>query len=244
MAPERGEALYEGKAKRVYATTDPSLVVMHFKDDATAFNGVKKASIADKGRINCALTEHLFRYVEGAGVQTHLVRRLSERELLCRRVEIIPVEVVVRNRVAGSLAKRYGLPEGGVLPWPLVEYFYKSDALNDPMMNEDHAVLFGWAERRELAFMKEQSLAINEVLKRFWGEFGVDLIDFKLEFGRADGRIVLADELTADGARLWERGTGRKLDKDVFRRDLGDLSETYRDLYRRVFGRGLEGEQA
>jgi phosphoribosylaminoimidazole-succinocarboxamide synthase len=244
MRPDRGLQLYEGKAKRVFATSDPSLVIMQFKDDATAFNGVKKASIVDKGRINCAMTEHLFREVESRGFETHLVERISDRELLCRKVTIIPVEVVVRNRIAGGLAKRYGKPEGGVLPWPLVEYFYKSDELNDPLMTEDHAVLFGWAERRELEHMKAQSLGINEVLKGFWGGFLIDLIDFKLEFGRVDGRIVLADELTADGARLWERGTGRKLDKDVFRRDLGDLSETYRELYARVFGHAITGEQA
>lgn len=238
----RGEQLYEGKAKRVYATQDPNLVVMHFKDDATAFNGVKKASITDKGRINCALTAHLLTEVAKAGVATHFVRKLNDRELLCRRVDIVPVEVVVRNVCAGSLAKRYGQVEGALLPWPLVEYFHKSDELNDPLMTEDHAVLFGWAQRRELAWMKEQSLAVNEVLKKFWGDLNIDLIDFKLEFGRIDGNLVLADEITADGARLWERGTGRKLDKDVFRRDLGDLSDTYRELYARVFKTALEAE--
>ncbi len=237
---DRGEQLYEGKAKRVYATNDPSLVIMHFKDDATAFNGVKKASIADKGRINCAMTAHLFEEVEKAGVRTHMVQALNEREILCRKVEIIPCEVVVRNVIAGSIAKRYGLTEGDPLPWPLVEYFYKSDTLNDPLMTEDHAVLFGWGDRRELAFMKEQALRVNEVLKDFWGKLNIDLIDFKLEFGRIDGNIVLADEITADGSRLWERGTGRKLDKDVFRRDLADLGDTYRELYERVFGHALE----
>jgi phosphoribosylaminoimidazole-succinocarboxamide synthase len=236
----RGEQLYEGKAKRVYATDDPGLVIIHFKDDATAFNGVKKASIADKGRINAALTVHLFQEVEKAGVKTHFVKQLGERELLCKKVEIVPCEVVVRNVIAGSLAKRYGLSEGKPLPWPLVELFYKSDSLNDPMMNEDHAVLFGWATRQELAWMKEQSLLVNDVLKKFWGGLNIDLVDFKLEFGRWQGNVVLADEITADGSRLWERGTGKKLDKDVFRRDLGDLSETYRDLYGRVFGHGLE----
>jgi len=236
----RGDALYEGKAKRVYATDDPRKVVLHFRDDATAFNGVKKASIQDKGRINCALTVHLLREVEAAGVKTHLIDVLNERELLCWKVDIVPVEVVVRNAIAGSLAKRYGKDEGSWLPWPLVEYFYKSDALNDPLMNEDIAVLFGWAERRELAWMKEQSLRVNEVLRQFWGRLDIDLVDFKLEFGRLDGGLVLADEITADGSRLWEKGTGRKLDKDVFRRDLGDLSDTYRELYRRVFGRMLE----
>lgn len=240
MQVERGEQLYEGKAKQVFATSDPERIIIRFKDDATAFNGVKKASIADKGRINCAMTVHLFREVEKAGVRTHLIDVLGERELLCHRVTIVPVEVVVRNVIAGSIAKRYGLEEGKPLPWPLVEYFYKSDALNDPLMTEDHAVLFGWATSSELAFMREQALRVNEVLKAFWGSLNIDLIDFKLEFGRVGQNIVLADEITADGSRLWERGTGRKLDKDVFRRDLGDLSETYRDLYGRVFGRPLD----
>lgn len=236
----RGEQLYEGKAKRVYATDEPGLVIMHFKDDATAFNGVKKASITDKGRINTAVTTHLLQAVEKAGVRTHLVRQLDEREILCRAVEIVPVEVVVRNRVAGSFAKRYGLEEGPPLAWPLVEWFYKSDTLNDPLMGDDVPVLMGWAERRELAFMKEQALKVNEVLLAFWGELGIDLVDFKLEFGRFEGNLLLADEITADGSRLWERGTGRKLDKDVFRRDLGDLTETYRELYGRIFGKPLD----
>jgi phosphoribosylaminoimidazole-succinocarboxamide synthase len=244
MEPARGAALYEGKSKRVYATDDPRLVIMHYKDDATAFNGQKKASIADKGRVNCAMTIQLFGELERHGVKTHLVRPLGERELLVRRVEVVPVEVVVRNVAAGSLAKRYGITEGTPLAWPLVEWFYKSDALGDPLMIEDHAVLFGWAERRELAFMKEQALVVNGILTAWWAGLGVDLIDFKLEFGRLDGNLVLADEITPDGCRLWEKGTGKKLDKDVFRRDLGDLSETYRDLYKRVFGSVLGAAEA
>jgi len=231
----RGEALYEGKAKRVYATNDPGLVVMHFTDGATAFNGLKKANFDDKGRINCAFTVHLLRQVEKDGVRTHLVDVLNERELLVHKVDIVPVEVVVRNVCAGGLAKRFGLTEGAPLAFPLVEFFYKSDALNDPMMIEDHAVLFGWATRAELAWMRETSLRVNDTLVRFWAEHGIDLVDFKLEFGRLDGGLVLADEITPDGSRLWERGTGRKLDKDVFRRDLGDLTATYRELFARIF---------
>ena len=239
MDVARGALLYEGKAKQVYATDEPKQIIIHFKDDATAFNGVKKAQIADKGRINCAVTTHLFAEVERHGVRTHFLRQLGPHDLLCQRVEIVPVEVVVRNVVAGSLAKRFGLPEGAPLAFPLVEWFYKSDELNDPMMIDDHAVLFGWAQRWELAFMKRQALEVNEVLKAFWGKLGIDLIDFKLEFGRAHGNLVLADEITADGSRLWERGTGRKLDKDVFRRDLGDLSTVYNELFTRVFGHAL-----
>jgi phosphoribosylaminoimidazole-succinocarboxamide synthase len=237
MSATRGPLLYEGKAKRVYATDDAGLVILEFKDDATAFNGVKFERFADKGRINCAITAHVFdRLRDEAGVPSHMVRALSERELLCHKVEIIPVEVVVRNRVAGSLARRYGRDEGEPLDAPLVEYFYKSDELNDPLMTEEIAVRFGWARRWELACMVEQALAVNATLRAFWEEVGIELVDFKLEFGRHDGRIVLADEITPDGSRLWERGTGKRFDKDVFRRDLGDLSETYRALHARIFG--------
>ena len=234
---ERLQKLYEGKAKQVYATADPQRVILHFKDDATAFNGVKKASITDKGRINCGITAHLFDRVARHGVRHHMVEKLSERDLLCERVEIIPVEVVVRNVAAGSFSKRYGVAEGTPLSRPLVEYFYKSDALDDPLMGEDVAYELGWARPWEIAFMKEQTLLLNEALGAFYGELNIDLVDMKFEFGRTvDGRILLADELSADGCRLWERGTGRKLDKDVFRRDLADLSETYRELWGRIFG--------
>lgn len=232
-----GELLYEGKAKQVYASDDPNRVVIRFKDDATAFNGVKRATVGGKGRINCAITAYLFDLVaREAGVAHHMVRRLDEERLLCERVEIVPVEVVVRNRVAGSFARRYGLEEGTPLPSPLIEFFYKSDALDDPLMGEDVPVWLGWAKRWELQFMREATLAVNETLSRFYGEHGIDLVDMKLEFGRQSGRLLLADELTPDGSRLWERGTGRKLDKDVFRRDLADLGETYRELARRVLG--------
>jgi phosphoribosylaminoimidazole-succinocarboxamide synthase len=237
---ERGALLYEGKAKQVYASGDPRRVILHFKDDATAFNGVKKASIADKGRINTALTVHLFDRLAKAGIRHHLVEQLSPIDLLCERVEIVGVEVVVRNRVAGSFAKRYGLEEGTALAAPLVEFFVKSDALNDPLINEDAAVALGLAARWELAYLAHAGLQINRILQGFWNDLGIDLVDFKVEFGRHDGRLLLADEITADGARLWEQGTGRKLDKDVFRRDLADLGDTYRDLYQRVFGAALQ----
>ena len=233
--------LYEGKAKQVYATDDLGQIRLYYKDDATAFNGVKRAQIADKGVINCRLSAFFLEMV-AAEVPTHLIRQLSPREQLCRRVEIVPVEVVVRNRIAGSFAKKLGLPEGGALPVPVIELFYKSDALNDPPINEDAALAMGWARGWELACMREYALAVNRILIGFWEGLGVDLVDFKLEFGRVDRQIVLADEITPDGARLWERGTGRHLDKDVFRRDLGDLSGTYRELYRRVFGEELATE--
>jgi phosphoribosylaminoimidazole-succinocarboxamide synthase len=236
----RGEQLYSGKAKSIYATHDDEFVIMEFKDDATAFNGVKHALIGDKGRINCAITVHIFEQLARQGVPSHMVEQLSETDLLCHRVEIVPVEVVVRNVIAGSLAKRYGKKEGDRLETPMLEYFYKSDELNDPLMTEDHAIRFGWAKKWELECMCEQALAINTLLVDFWGEMNVDLVDFKLEFGRHKGRIVLADEITPDGSRLWERGTMKRFDKDVFRRDLGDLSTTYRQLYERIFGEGLK----
>lgn len=235
------ELLYEGKAKQVYRTADPDRVVIRFKDDATAFNGIKKASIADKGPINCKVSAHLLTLVADAGVPTAFLKVLSARDQLFRRVEIIPVEVVVRNVIAGGYAKKLGLPEGGRLSRPVVEHFYKSDALNDPQINEDAAVAMGWAATWELVCMRERALAVNDALLTFWGERGIDLVDFKLEFGRAGGAVLLADEITPDGSRLWERGTGRHLDKDVFRRDLGDLSATYRELYARVFDAPWEG---
>lgn len=233
----RGGLLYEGKAKRVYAVDhDPSRVLVHYKDDATAFNGAKKATIRDKGVINCRIGAHLMGVVAAAGVPIAFERVVGERDQLCRKVEIVPVEVVVRNVVAGSLAKRLGLQEGAPLACPVVEHYFKSDALNDPQIGEDVAVALGWARRWELVAMREYALAANEALSAFWAVHGVTLVDFKLEFGRFEGAILLADEITPDGSRLWEQGTGRRLDKDVFRRDLGDLSDTYRQLQARIFG--------
>jgi len=239
FTPTPDRLLYEGKAKQLYATDDASRIVMHFKDDATAFNGVKKAQIADKGVINCRLSTFFMEKVAAAGIPTAFIEQIGPRDQLCHAVEIIPVELVVRNVVAGSLAKRLGVPEGGRLARPLVEHFYKSDALNDPQINEEGAVLMGYAQGWELVAMREYSLTVNELLRAFWDSLGIELVDFKLEFGRQAGRVVLADEITPDGSRLWERATGRKLDKDVFRRDLGDLGDTYRELYQRVFGEKL-----
>ncbi|RME28396.1 MAG: phosphoribosylaminoimidazolesuccinocarboxamide synthase [Deltaproteobacteria bacterium] len=246
-APQRLGLLYEGKAKQIYATTDDDLVWMHFKDDATAFNGVKKASIRDKGEVNAAISAHLLRRVEDAGIPTHLVEVVGPRDQLCHRLEIIPVEVVVRNIAAGSICRRLGLEEGTALSRPLIEFFYKSDELNDPLINDDHALMFGWAEAWELAYLRHAALRVNATLCEFWDGLDVTLVDFKLEFGRAlgkgqTGRILLADEITPDGSRLWEKNTLRKLDKDVFRRDLGDLGDTYRDLFARIFGEAFHAD--
>jgi phosphoribosylaminoimidazole-succinocarboxamide synthase len=231
------ELLYEGKSKQVFATDDPDLVIVRFKDDATAFNGVKFARVGDKARINARISALLFGLMSQAGIEHHLVKVLNDTDHLCKRVEIVPVEVVVRNVVAGSLARRYGREEGEGLSSPIVEYFYKSDELNDPLMSDEVAITFGWATPDELTEMKMTARRVNMVLKQFWSDQGIVLVDFKLEFGRtAGGDLVLADELTPDGSRLWEVGTNRKFDKDVFRRDLGDLGDTYRELEKRVFG--------
>ncbi|MCB9779112.1 MAG: phosphoribosylaminoimidazolesuccinocarboxamide synthase [Alphaproteobacteria bacterium] len=243
-SPTRKALRYTGKAKEVYDTDQPGLVWIHFTDGATAFNGVKKATIADKGRVNAAISAHIFERLEAAGVPTHLVATPGPLDHVCHEVEIIPVEVVVRNVAAGGLSKRLGIEEGTVLPRPLVEFFYKSDELNDPLITHDIALMMGWAEAWELAYLEHAALEVNDFLRDFWGEFELDLIDFKLEFGRATapgqrGRILLADEITPDGSRLWERGTRRRFDKDVFRRDLGDLGDTYRALFARVFGQDL-----
>jgi phosphoribosylaminoimidazole-succinocarboxamide synthase len=233
---QRGSLLYQGKSKQVFATDDPARVILKFTDQATAFNAKKVATVPDKGRINCAISVHLLRLLERHGITSHLLEVVSDTEILCQRVEIIPVEVVVRNRAAGSFSKRYGIAEGTALPEPLVELFYKSDALDDPLVNADAAVTLGWAKRWELAFLTETALEINRILRDFWGDIGVDLVDAKYEFGRVGAALVLADEITPDGARLWDRATGEHLDKDVFRRDLGDLGETYRALLARVLG--------
>lgn len=238
---QRGPMLYQGKSKQVFATDDPTQVVLRFTDQATAFNAKKKADVPDKGRINCAITSTLFRKVEAAGVAHHMIAPVSDTEMLCHKVEIVPIEVVVRSRAAGGFTKRYGTPEGTVFPAPLVELFYKSDALDDPLVTADAAVLLGWAKRWEIAYLTETALQIHETLRLFWLELGVDLVDAKYEFGRFDGKLILADELTPDGARLWEVGTGRRLDKDVFRKDLGDLGETYKALYDRVFAAPTSG---
>jgi len=233
-APQKREMFYEGKAKRLYTTSDPDLVIQYFKDDATAFNAKKRGTIEDKGVMNNRMSELFFTLLERAGVRTHFVRRLDDREMLCKRLDIVPVETVVRNIVAGSMAKRLGREEGAPLKQPVVEYYYKSDPLDDPLIYAEHAIEFGWATASEIEQIKSLALKVNEVLKRFLDERGVLLVDFKLEFGRHKGEILLGDEICPDTCRFWDKQTRQKLDKDRFRRDLGGVEEAYHEMLRRV----------
>jgi phosphoribosylaminoimidazole-succinocarboxamide synthase len=233
-SPEKLEMFYEGKAKKLYATSDPDLVICYFKDDATAFNAKKRGTIEDKGVINNRMSELFFELLEQNGLKTHFVRRLNEREMLCKRLEIVPVETVVRNIVAGSMAKRLGLEEGRELSSPIVEYYYKSDPLDDPLIYAEHAILFGWATASEIETIRSLALKVNEVLSRFLDERGIILVDFKLEFGRYHGEILLGDEICPDTCRFWDKASRRKLDKDRFRRDLGHVEEAYQEMLRRV----------
>ena len=229
------QQLYEGKAKRVYATDDPSLVIVDYKDDATAFNGAKKGTIAGKGVINNQMTNRFMAKLEKAGIPTHFVQELSERETLVKKVSIVPLEVIVRNISAGSFAKRYGVEEGIVFDAPTVEFSYKCDALDDPLLNTSHALALKLAARSEIETIRKYALAVNDFLKSFWSSCGVTLVDFKLEFGRlADGTIVLADEISPDTCRLWDSQTHEKLDKDRFRRDLGGVEAAYAEVMRRM----------
>jgi phosphoribosylaminoimidazole-succinocarboxamide synthase len=232
--PEKREMFYEGKAKKLYATSDPDLTIVYFKDDATAFNAKKRGTIEAKGIVNNRMSELFFGVLEREGVRTHFVRRLSDREMLCKRLEIIPVETVVRNVIAGSMAKRLGREEGEALPFPIVEYYYKSDPLDDPLILPEHALAFGWATQDELDQIKALALRVNDVLSKFLDGRGVLLVDFKLEFGRHHGRILLGDEICPDTCRFWDKVTRQKLDKDRFRRDLGGVEEAYHEMLRRV----------
>ena len=227
--------LYEGKAKRVYATEDPNLLIVSYKDDATAFNGLKKGTIAGKGAINNQMSNRLMMRLAEAGVPNHFVEELSERDTLVRRVQIVPLEVIVRNIAAGSFSKRYGVDEGVVFDKPTVEYSYKNDALGDPLLNTSHALALGAATEEEIETIHRYALKVNEFLKAFWLECGVILVDFKLEFGRtADGEIILADEISPDTCRLWDAKTHEKLDKDRFRRDLGGVEDAYKEIMKRL----------
>jgi phosphoribosylaminoimidazole-succinocarboxamide synthase len=232
--PQKLDMFYEGKAKKLYSTSDPDLVIAYFKDDATAFNAKKRGTIEDKGVMNNRISELFFLLLEKNGVKTHFVRRLNDREMLCKRLEIIPVETVVRNIVAGSLAKRLGREEGEVLRRPLVEYYYKSDPLDDPLILGDHAIAFGWATAEELKQIDASALKVNEVLSKFLDERGVILVEFKLEFGRHHGKVLLGDEICPDTCRFWDKATRQKLDKDRFRRDLGGVEDAYHEMLRRV----------
>jgi phosphoribosylaminoimidazole-succinocarboxamide synthase len=233
-SPPKLDMFYEGNAKKLYSTPDPDLVIAYFKDDATAFNAKKRGTIEDKGVINNRMSELFFGLLEQNGVKTHFVRRLNDRDMLCKRLQIVPVETVVRNIVAGSMAKRLGLEEGQDLKFPVVEYYYKSDPLDDPLIYPEHAILFGWATEPELATIRSLALKVNEVLRRFLDERGIILVDFKLEFGRHKGEILLGDEICPDTCRFWDKATRKKLDKDRFRRDLGDVEEAYQEMLRRV----------
>ena len=237
MAYEKKEQLYEGKAKKVYATQDPNVVIVSYKDDATAFNGLKKGTITGKGAINNRMRNNLMGRLVAMGLPTHLVEELSDRETAVKKVSIVPLEVIIRNLSAGSFAKRYGVEEGIVFDAPTIEFSYKNDDLGDPLINTYHALALKLATAEEIALIKNYAFTVNELLKGFMKEIGIDLVDFKLEFGRtADGQIVLADEISPDTCRLWDEKTHEKLDKDRFRRDLGGAEEAYEEVMRRLTG--------
>ena len=232
------EQLYEGKAKKVYATDDPNLCIVSYKDDATAFNGQKKGTILGKGAINNRLTNYFMKLLEEKGMPTHFVEELNDTDAVVKKVEIVPLEVIIRNISAGSFAARYGVEEGIVFDKPTIEFSYKCDALNDPLINAYHAVALKLATPEEIETIKKMAFAVNDALKEFWASVGVTLVDFKLEFGRLpDGTIILADEISPDTARLWDSKTGEKLDKDRFRRDLGGVEDAYQEVLRRVLGK-------
>ena len=227
--------LYEGKAKKVWATDDENIVIVDYKDDATAFNGIKKGTIAGKGVVNNKMSNYLMQLLEKHGVPTHFVKELSDRETAVKKVTIVPLEVIIRNRAAGSICKRLGLEEGMDFVCPSIEFSYKDDELGDPLINGYHAVSCGFATREEVERIKELAFKVNDVLKEYFASIGVVLIDFKLEFGKtADGTIVLADEISPDTCRFWDIKTHEKLDKDRFRRDLGGVEEAYEEMMKRV----------
>ncbi|NOY53259.1 MAG: phosphoribosylaminoimidazolesuccinocarboxamide synthase [Deltaproteobacteria bacterium] len=227
---EKGAKLYEGKAKILYETEDPDYLIQYFKDDATAFNNQKRGTIVNKGVVNNKISEALFRRVEAAGVKTHFVKRLNDREMLVKRLEILPLEVIVRNRVAGTMARRYGLEEGTLLKQPVIEFSYKNDDLGDPLITVEHVLALGWAAREEIDLLIGYTEKVNATLSGFFDEKGFILVDFKIEFGRHHGEILLGDEICQDTMRLWEKETLKKMDKDRFRRDLGGVEEAYNEI--------------
>ena len=231
------EMLYEGKAKQVFATENPEIVMVHYKDDATAFNGLKKGTITGKGVINNRVTNFMMQKLEGEGIPTHFVEELNDRDTLVKKVQIVPLEVIIRNISAGSFAKRFGVEEGIVFENPTIEYSYKNDDLGDPMINTAQALALKLATPAEIETIRTMAFRINDVMKAFFKEVGVDLVDFKLEFGRlSDGTIVLADEISPDTCRFWDSKTHEKLDKDRFRRDLGNVEDAYQEMMKRIFG--------
>ena len=231
---EKKELLYEGKAKKVYTTENPDVLIVDYKDDATAFNGVKKGTIVGKGVVNNRMTNHIFRMLEEKGIPTHFIEELSDRETAVKKVEIVPLEVIVRNVAAGSFSKKLGIEEGFRLLSPTLEFSYKNDELGDPMINDYYAVAIGAATREEIDKITELVFKINEILVNYFKSIKVDLIDFKVEFGRYKGQIILADEISPDTCRFWDSETHEKLDKDRFRRDLGHVEEAYEEIYRRI----------
>ena len=232
---EKKELLYEGKAKKVFATDDPNVVLVSYKDDATAFNGLKKGTISGKGAINNRVTNYMMELLEKEGVKTHLVKELSDRETLVKKVTIVPLEVIIRNISAGSFAKRYGVEEGIVFAEPTIEFSYKNDDLGDPLINDYHALALGLATKEEIETIKSMAFKVNDVMKAFFKNLKVDLVDFKLEFGKtADGEIVLADEISPDTCRFWDSETHEKLDKDRFRRDMGNVEDAYKEMMKRI----------
>ena len=234
---EKKEQLYEGKAKKVFATNDPDLVIVSYKDDATAFNGVKRGTIVGKGVVNNRMSNYLMEKLEKEGIPTHYVQELSERETLVKKVKIVPLEVIVRNIAAGSLAKRLRLEEGVVMKKTVLEYCYKCDELNDPMVNDYHILAMEYCTKEELDKIASMSFKINEFLKKYFASINIDLVDFKLEFGKTkDGEIVLADEISPDTCRFWDATTHEKLDKDRFRRDMGGVEDAYKEMMKRVLG--------
>ena len=229
---EKLEQLYEGKAKILHKTSDPDLLIQYFKDDASAFDGKKKGPIVDKGVMNNHMSSRIFEYLEENGVKTHFVKTLNDREMLVKNLDIIPVEVVLRNVAAGSLCKRLGIEEGRVFEeQPILEFFYKSDPLGDPMINECHVDIFGWATKEEVEILKSEGLKINKLMVEFFKERKIRLVDFKVEFGRHKGQVLLGDEISPDGCRLWDWETNEKMDKDRFRFNLGSVEEKYQKVY-------------
>ena len=231
---EKTQELYRGKAKTVYATDDPDLLWLTFRNDTSAFDGEKKAQLDRKGEVNNKINAFIMDKLERAGIGTHFVRLLSATESLVKKLTMIPVECVVRNVVAGSMSKRLGIPEGKVLPAPVFEFFYKSDALHDPMINDSHIEVLGWASAKQIAQMKALTFRVNDVLKPLFADAGITLVDYKLEFGMAKGGMLLGDEFTPDGCRLWDSATQEKMDKDRFRRDLGQVIEKYAEVGKRI----------
>jgi phosphoribosylaminoimidazole-succinocarboxamide synthase len=231
---EKHDELYSGKAKSVFRTEDPDLYVMQFRNDTSAFDGTKLAKLEDKGKVNNIFNAFIMGKLEEAGIRTHFVKKLSDTESLVRRLEMIPVECVVRNLAAGSICKRYGIPEGADINPPTFEFFLKNDALHDPMINDYHIASFGWADPAHIEAMKKITLRVNEVLKELFSKAGMLLVDYKLEFGLNNGEILLGDEFSPDGCRIWDSKTRKKMDKDRFRQDLGDVIETYKEVGERL----------